>query len=257
MEHAHHSLAFGQTLTWLGLSATEGGALLFALLLAGIVSGMTHCAGMCGPFVLAQTTAHLSARPASTMGRFTRLRGAALVPYHLGRLTTYTALGVAAGAIAGALGGLPGLRWLGAVMLALAAICFLLYALRGVTGAMPRSAILDRFVAPWVDLVSRLARPFFKSPLGFRGYGLGLALGLIPCGLLYGALAAAAATGSPLLGGAAMAAFAVGTAPGLVLVGIAGYEADRRWPRVSRGISTLLMASNAGIVMFLATQWIT
>lgn len=255
MEHAQHGLAFGQTPSWLGLSATEGGAVLFALLVAGIVSGMTHCAGMCGPFVLAQTTAHLSAQPVSAMGRFTRLRGAALVPYHLGRLTTYTALGVAAGAAAGALGDLPGLRWLGVVMLALAAFCFLLYALRGITGAVPRSRVLDRFSAPWVDLVSRLARPFFASPLGARGYGLGLALGLIPCGLLYGALAAAAASGSPVLGGAAMAAFAAGTVPGLVLVGIAGHEAVRRWPRVSRGISTLLMASNAGVVMFLAIQW--
>jgi sulfite exporter TauE/SafE len=46
--------------------------------------------------------------------------------------------------------------------------------------------------------------------------GLGLLLGLLPCGLLYSALIAAVARGGPLEGAAALLAFGVGTAPALL-----------------------------------------
>ena len=47
-----------------------GLALLAAMLLAGLVGGGTHCIGMCGPFVLAQTTARLESVPAAVRGGF-------------------------------------------------------------------------------------------------------------------------------------------------------------------------------------------
>ena len=43
-------------------------------------------------------------------------------------------------------------------------------------------------------------------PSGWRHYALGVALGFLPCGLLYGALAAAAAAGAAVSGAFAMIA---------------------------------------------------
>ncbi|HJS32306.1 MAG TPA: sulfite exporter TauE/SafE family protein, partial [Alphaproteobacteria bacterium] len=75
--------------------------LIAALLVAGLIGGFAHCAGMCGPFVLGQVTAGLSGAPERAERVFGRMAGAALIPYHLGRLTTYSALGAAAGGLTG------------------------------------------------------------------------------------------------------------------------------------------------------------
>ena len=107
--------------------ADEAGlvALVGALFAAGLAGGFTHCAGMCGPFVLAQVAGFLDKVDAARMSELTRLRGAALVPYHLGRLTTYSALGALAGGLAGRVQEIAGLRWIAAGLLALAALLFL------------------------------------------------------------------------------------------------------------------------------------
>jgi sulfite exporter TauE/SafE len=70
--------------------------LLAGLLTAGLATGFTHCAAMCGPFVLAQTGPIEHGAP-----RMTRLARAALLPYHAGRVVTYTLLGALAGTVSG------------------------------------------------------------------------------------------------------------------------------------------------------------
>jgi uncharacterized protein len=44
--------------------------------------------------------------------------------------------------------------------------------------------------------LARFVQPLFADPRGFRGWALGLALGFLPCGFLYSALAAAAGSGT-------------------------------------------------------------
>ncbi|WP_029010681.1 sulfite exporter TauE/SafE family protein [Azospirillum halopraeferens] len=226
------------------------GGLLLALLTAGLVGGATHCVGMCGPFVLAQVGARLEQVPASRMSEFHRLAGAAVLPYHLGRATTYAGIGAAAAAVAGHVAALPGLKWFSVALLAFAALFFLAYALRGVVALLPRIDL--PWHNRWSDAVARLARPLFGNPTGWRGYGLGLALGFIPCGLLYGAVAAAAASGSALTGAAGMAAFALGTLPSLLMVGLAGQFAARTWRTAVAHAAPLIMAVNAGVLGWMA-----
>ena len=119
--------------SWAGLLDAFG--LPAALFLGGLVGSLSHCALMCGPFVLAQVTARLeSGVMGSGMGaggELVRLAGAALVPYHLGRITTYTALGGVAGAITGQVTALAGFSWLLAACLALAALSFAAQAVEG------------------------------------------------------------------------------------------------------------------------------
>ncbi|UCH72950.1 MAG: sulfite exporter TauE/SafE family protein [Rhodospirillales bacterium] len=226
-----------------------GLALISAMLLAGLIGGFTHCVGMCGPFVLAQTTARLESVPAAAMSEFHRLAGAVLAPYHLGRATTYISLGAIAGAVGHGMRMLPGLDWIAAGWLVLAALMFLAYGLLG-RGVLRASAAGE---SAWGHGLSRLARPLFARPTGLRGYMLGVMLGFLPCGFLYAALAAAAGSGGALGGSAAMSVFVAGTIPGLVAVGLAGHVAAGRWRRLAAVAAPVLMVTNA--VMLLFTAW--
>jgi len=54
-----------------------------------------------------------------------------------------------------------------------------------------------------------------------QSYAAGAVWGWLPCGLVYGALAAAAASGDPARGAIGMAAFGLGTLPCLLAAGAA------------------------------------
>jgi len=235
----------------------EHGGLLASLFVAGLLGSVTHCAGMCGPFVLAQAVARLESTPARRMSEMRRLAGAALLPYHLGRATTYAALGAAAAALAAGTIATTGLRWLSPALLALAALFFLGYAL--VHLGWLRLRWLRSSAGgetAWSRSVGRIARPLFARPVGWRGYLLGLALGFLPCGLLYGAVAAAAASGQPLAGAFAMLAFTGGTVPVLLAVGLAGHVAGQRFREAALQLAPALMLVNAATLSYLAWRTI-
>lgn len=223
---------------------------LLALLTAGLVGGGTHCAGMCGPFVLAQVTARLERLPVERMSELRRLTGAAVLPYHLGRATTYAGIGAAGALVAGHLGAFPELKWLSAALLAFAALFFLGFAVKGLAAWLPASG--GTFGRWWGERVAAAARPLFGNPAGWRGYALGVALGFIPCGLLYGAVAVAAASGDPLTGALGMLAFALGTLPSLLAVGVAGHLAGLAWRGAVTRAAPVIMTVNAGVLAWMA-----
>lgn len=220
-------------------------ALIGALAMTGLVSGITHCMGMCGPFVLGQTAARLGAVPAARMGEFHRLAGAALLPYHMGRMTTYAALGAVSAGLLGQVSAATGFSWLAGGALVIAASLLILAALGRLGLALPIRPSLP-------GALGGLPRALAASPTGWRGYGLGVLLGFLPCGLVYGALAAAAASADPAIGALAMAAFAAGTAPGLIMVGWLGQLTPRPWRAAIGRAAPVLFLANAGFVGWLA-----
>lgn len=229
--------------------APAGGlpALLAAMLLAGLAGGVTHCAGMCAPFVLAQ-----GATRANGGGTLARLSGAALVPYHLGRMLGYATLG----AIAGGTVGLAALAtdgtarpWL-AVPLLLAAVLMLAQGCSRTGFALPHWLPQPRLPPPIGRAVGRL----LAAPTGWRGIALGLLLSGLPCGLLYGALVGAVAAGSAAGGALAMAAFALGTVPALIGVGLLGRIFSRRFGATLRPIAAVLFFANAATLSLMAVQ---
>ena len=139
---------------------------------------------MCGPFAAA------CARPA-----------AGLAAWHAGRLLSYAALGAAAGA-AGAI--LPGPAWVPALL----AVLFLAVFAAALAGLLPE----PRVMLPGLASASRLLREG-RGPAA--RFGFGLVNGLIPCGLVYSALAIPVALAHPLPGAVAMLAFGLGTLPAL------------------------------------------
>jgi sulfite exporter TauE/SafE len=216
-----------------------------AMFTAGLVGSATHCALMCGPFVLTQVAADADRGFAG--GRLERLSGAALLPYHLGRLLGYGTLGAVAGASSGLLAHGAGARALLAVPLGLAALVLLRVAF-----ARFFSASLPAPAAPgWLQ--ARLGS-LLAAPQGRRGVLLGLLLSALPCGLLYAAVAGAAASGSALGGVLAMLAFVLGTVPALVGVGLLGRLFLRQAGPWLRPAATVMLVLNAALLAGLAIR---
>jgi sulfite exporter TauE/SafE len=233
---------------------------LLGLFLAGLSGSVLHCAPMCGPFVLGQAAARMARMPAARLCELRRLQGAALLPYHLGRLTTYAGLGALAGGIGVGLGQLAWFAPLSGVLLILAALLFLLHAARGLSVAVAR-------VLPGLDpapsMLTRLLGRLTGTQAGLQGYRLGVLLGFLPCGLLYTALMVAAAGQSVPGGALAMLAFGLGTVPALVGIAILGNGAlGIGWGRLA-GLDRLhgrprlapaILLANSAVLALLAWQ---
>lgn len=217
---------------------------LFAM---GLVGGAVHCAPMCGPFVLTQL-----AEPGGGIA-VQRLTASTLPGYQLGRLTTYVALGASFGGFGGT--AMQAIHWrpLAGLLLAIAALSFAGHALKssGLSPALPFAGIGAKLVTPLLGPIGRLLR---MRRLHLSGYALGLVLGFLPCGLLYTALLAAAATGGGVAGGLAMAAFALGTMPALMTVGLLGAGALRRWRQPLGRIAAPVFLFNALLLGGLALR---
>ena len=80
-------------------------------------------------------------------------------------------------------------------------------------------------------------------------YFLGIMLGFLPCGLSYGAFAQALGTGNATQATLLVLAFAVGTVPGLVLLGTGAsaiFSRYRRQSDILSGAVMILMALKMG-----------
>jgi hypothetical protein len=95
---------------------------------------------------------------------------------------------------------------------------------------------------------SRIAG-FLKGRVPGHPFLTGLFLGLLPCGLLYSALIAAAARGGAIEGAAALALFGIGTAPALLGVSVADALLARNRAVINRLSQVFLLAMG---VWFLA-----
>jgi hypothetical protein len=230
-----------------GVSVANAG-IAIGMFTSGLLAGLFHCAGMCGPFVLAQ----LPAAPSGDVG-LRRLNAGALPAYHLGRAATYTLLGAASGGAAQLVMSATGLRWLAAILLMLAAMVF---AARAAGRTVPVLAVVQRF-APLGQTLGGVAIRSQRLPPGLRQLGLGVVLGFLPCHMIYAGLGAAAATGSAASGALVMAAFAAGTAPSLMAVGWLGGCAAGRWKRAAAAGVPALMLVNATLLAVLAVRLIS
>lgn len=259
---------------WCGAMPLKGGVIL-GLFLAGAAGSPMHCAPMCGGFVLGQVADRMASIQPRAFCEWRRVGAAALAPYHLGRITTYAILGAITGLGGGALARLPWLAWVSGLLLLLGAGLFMLQALRRAApwlggsswpvsagSSWPVSAGGSGLVsagrswpasAGWGRMVARCTRGLNRDR-PTSGYVLGLALGLLPCGFLYAALIASAASGSPLIGAAGMAAFGLGTVPALVVVGLAGQAAGRRLSRTVAMAGPAVMVFNALMLAGLALR---
>lgn len=189
---------------------------------AGFALGLlssAHCAGMCGPLHVA-LAAQQRQNSRFFLGRLV---------FNLGRVATYSPMGAMVGSI-GVLGRLAVSQQTiaiasGALMMVLAVKALVI----GNAGLTTQAGS---------GLVSRLKDYFFRfvSRKSLAGQSLtGLLNGILPCGMVYMALAGALAMPSAARSAAFMAAFGMGTLPMLFAMTLAGQRLlslSRRFPQI-------------------------
>lgn len=215
---------------------TQNSGLFVTLFMGGLLGSLTHCVGMCGPFAFAQTA---SATSAPTV--FARLKSLALLPYHLGRITTYAVLGALVASFTSLFAQTEFFTIAAAVMMGVAAVLFLASA---VSIRAFRMGAGGSGVGRIGNVLGKVARPFFAGQSSAHRYALGLVLGFLPCGLVGAALFAAAASGNPFTGFFAMASFGLATIPALTFGAALGQFFARKWSANIKVIAQGAMAFN-------------
>jgi sulfite exporter TauE/SafE len=182
---------------------------LWPIILSGFTlgaAGSLHCAGMCGPLSLALPVHHFS-----SFNKFL-----ALFLYQVGRVITYSIIGLFFG-LAGRQLFIAGYQqWfsigMGVLVLSFAALYFI-----------QKKRVRLSFLGPFYKSVQGLIMRILRSSTNVMSFLLlGMANGLLPCGMVYIALATSlsfAQTGESVL---FMAMFGAGTLPAMFFIGYAG-----------------------------------
>jgi uncharacterized protein len=196
------------------------------LLAAGLASGL-HCAGMCGGISAGFSLLHKEEIWKRQLA------------FNAGRITSY------AGAGAGALGSAA--AYAAAVLPAQTFFYFFSSAFVLLAGmhswGMPLPlSTLEKIGAPVWRRIQPLATRLLPARTLPQAYAAGLAWGWLPCGLVYGALAAAVFSGGAAQGAVAIA-FGAGTLPWLFIAGVAAAKL-RGWA----GLATLRRLGGALLI---------
>ncbi|MEZ5015128.1 MAG: sulfite exporter TauE/SafE family protein [Chitinophagales bacterium] len=169
-----------------------------ALLIAAFITGLfgsLHCAGMCGPLALTWNMQH---RDKVVIHAFA---------YNLARISAYFLVGLFFGSI-GLSFSFAGLQQIASIVMGVGILLFVISGTRWkIFGS--RKGFLERITVP----LRKKMMDAFQAEGTFAVMTLGFFNGLLPCGLVYLALAGAVAGGSILHGGIYMLFFGLGTLP--------------------------------------------
>jgi sulfite exporter TauE/SafE len=200
--------------------------------------GSIHCIGMCGPLAFA----------IPVTGDQWWLMVSDKVLYNMGRVVTYTILGLLVGFIGKQL-------WLYGLQQGVSLASGLFIVTAGVSRVFKLHLSGSRFFAGFMIPVNRLLSYALRQHSGH--FIVGLINGLLPCGFVYLALAAALNTPSPVTAAQFMFWFGAGTFPLMLLAtigsGLAGPVIRRRINRilpyvmVCLGVWFILRGLNLGI----------
>lgn len=180
-------------------------AILLSALVLGLM-GSFHCAGMCGPIAIALPL------HGNTVGQ--KIFGGGL--YNIGRTITYGIMGAIFGLLGQGISMIGFQQKISVIMGVLMIISVLFPALFKNQGNLNKS---------WFSFVTNLKKSIGKL-FSIRTYSslffIGMLNGLLPCGLVYMAIAGAIGTGSVAQGSIYMILFGLGTIPMLLFISLAG-----------------------------------
>ena len=160
--------------------------------------GSLHCVGMCGPLAIAFSNRERNTKSQNVMSA---------LGYNLGRTCTYSLLGL----IFGTLGSfllVADLQKAISIILGVLLIISFLFTV-DIDHAISNHKWLSRTYSRIRSLISKM----MQKSQEYHPFQLGMANGLLPCGLVYLALAGALATGSVIGGVGFMFLFGLGTLP--------------------------------------------
>lgn len=169
------------------------------------VLGSLHCVGMCGPLALAL--------PFNKLKGFEKIN--AILLYNFGRVFMYSLMGLAVGFIGRGFSFFGWQQWLSIV-----AGVFILAVLIGGNSIKPFGMILQKMSA---IVSNRLGSSMQKSQRStYHFFVVGILNGLLPCGLVYMALAMSVSMDKHWQTILLMGSFGLGTFPLMLLTIIAG-----------------------------------
>ena len=180
----------------------------FTLFLLGFFGG-THCVGMCGGLSSAfalQLPPHLN-------------RIGLIVLLNLGRISSYVVIGLLVGLVGQVGISLDDTRAVQNGLYIAANVLLLLLGLylAGISTAATKIEGIGKLIWKRLNPLLNKLLPIKSIPACF---GVGVLWGWLPCGLVYSASLYALGSGNALHGGLYMLAFALGTLPNLLAMGI-------------------------------------
>lgn len=228
--------------------------ILLTIVVTGIIGSLTHCIGMCGPFAAAQTSMRLMGIQNKKISEFERLKVAFLLPYYIGKALTYSLITLLFFIFKNSvsrMSDLPYINLAAFVFLSLISLLFIITAFRKnlsipLIGFDALGKRLSKAISPW-----RL------STYGVQGFMMGMILGLIPCGLVYGMIINAITNISSMwLAVATMFLFGLSTIPGLFVASFFGVQILNRFKQSFKYIYSLMMLLNAALLLQFALKLI-
>jgi len=216
-------------------------SILWVLFVGGLTGSVGHCLTMCSGFVLSQVAT-------SGEGVWARL----LLPYHLGRIVTYSFLGLLAGSTFGLIAHFEWFSMVSRVMLGMVAVIFIFMFFEKLSSLFNLGFRLPFRLGGLPGCSFSLIRRLSQSPTIWHRVGLGMVLGLLPCGLVFAGLMAVAAKGSGVLGFAGMAAFGAGTIPALAALSLGGSQIIKNLPKWQDILAITAFGANGLILLALA-----
>lgn len=205
--------------------------ILFAGLSLGLISSF-HCVGMCGPLALALPVRHLSGAG----------QNLALVLYNSGRVATYATLGLIFGLAGRRLYVAGWQQWFSIV----AGIFILFIALQYF---LFRKRWQPAWLQAFYQAVQGWMARFLKSRKISAFFLLGMANGLLPCGMVYLAIAGALTSQQVMAGMFFMIAFGLGTIPAMMALSFFGWRINIRFRQRINGAIPYIMGLVAAILI--------
>lgn len=196
--------------------------------------GSLHCIGMCGPLAFAL--------PISHQNNWGRAAGGTL--YNLGRITTYSLLGVLLGLTSQYV---ISTRWQSVFSIVLGS-GILLYLLLPAVWKSNRLKMMKGY-DPFLFLGKALGKLLHSKKYSSL-FSFGLLNGLLPCGMVYLAITFSFLTGSALKGGMFMFFFGLGTFPAMLgIVFFGSFLNQQLRLRLRRLVPVFLFAMAALLIL--------
>lgn len=192
----------------------------FSAFIVGLLGGV-HCIGMCGGIVSALTFGLPEKSRGSVMSQLPFQ-----LAYNLGRLISYVIAGAIMGGLGVLLAGMMPVQVAQQTLLILAGLFMVLLGLylAGWWMVLNRVERLGGVLWRRLEPIGRRLMPIHSPP---RAFAIGMLWGWVPCGLVYTMLINAVSSGGAAQGAGLMFAFALGTLPNLLAIGLLAGAAAR------------------------------
>jgi sulfite exporter TauE/SafE len=219
----------------------------------GLISSL-HCVQMCGPIVISYSAAAgFAPLPLSSHKQMSLRSVTQHLAYNGGRILTYTALGAVAGLLGKSIEFVGRLAGLSSAAMIVSGVLMI------VAGVLMFGSFraTSRLGNASLKLTSRLLRPLrnlLSSRKAVDRFYLGLALGFLPCGLVYMALLRSVGAGTAVTGAVCMLGFGIGTSGALLALGVFSSAIKLRFNQVGSRLAAVSVMALGVFLLWRSTM---